>query len=132
MTTKSIRRVIRILTAFVLVTAGGCTTGRSARRGGLPPETVAGYPEPVRQAYDLFAARCSRCHTLSRPLNAPIYEHAHWENYVGRMRRHPGSGISVEDANRILVFLKYYADRKAEAAGILKREESLEDNEEDS
>ena len=93
--------------------AFGCQTGRSGRRGGLPPHTVAKYPPEIREAYDLFAVRCSRCHTLSRPLNAGIYDHEHWENYVARMRRQSGSGISPKDAEKILVFLRFYADQKA-------------------
>lgn len=126
-------RVAWLALALVAASIGaGCTTGRSARRGGLAPETVAGFPAEIREAYGLFASRCSRCHTLSRPLNAPIYDHTHWENYVGRMRRHPGSGISSDNADRILVFLKYYADRKAAAAGVLRRNEPLGPAEEDS
>ena len=130
MTTKAAWQATVVILLGAML-QGGCITGQSARRGGLPSETVADYPDGVRQAYGLFASRCSRCHTLSRPLNAAIYEHSHWENYVGRMRRHPGSGISSADAERILVFLRYYADQKAKAAGILKRE-SFDDEEQDS
>ncbi|MEO1334189.1 MAG: hypothetical protein AAFV29_01040 [Myxococcota bacterium] len=95
---------------IVLALAGlsSCVTGRSARRGGLPQSEVAKLPAPVAEAYGLFAQKCSRCHTLSRPLSADIDDSEHWEKYVGRMRRQRGSGISAEDGDKILKFLKYY------------------------
>ncbi len=111
MTTKFSRYSLWALLAMGL--GLGCITGGSSRRGGLPASTVATYPPPVQAAYKVFAVKCSRCHTLSRPLNAAIYHYAHWANYVTRMRRHSGSGISPADAEEILVFLKYYADQIA-------------------
>ncbi|MBK6687506.1 MAG: hypothetical protein IPG45_23745 [Deltaproteobacteria bacterium] len=89
-----------------------CTTGRSGLRGGLSAEVVKTLPAEVAQAYDLFAIRCSRCHTLSRPLSAGIDDFEHWEHYVGRMRKMPGSGISPADGEKILVFLKYYTEHQ--------------------
>jgi hypothetical protein len=82
----------------------GCATGRS--REGLDPSQV---PAEVRADYDLFALRCSKCHSLSRPLNSGIDDDQVWINYVARMRRQPGSGISFDDGQRILRFLHYYA-----------------------
>lgn len=111
MTTKIARYALWAVLALGL--GVGCVTGRSSRRGGLPASTVATYPKPVQSAYGLFAVKCSRCHTLSRPLNAAIYDYAHWAKYVTRMRRHSGSGISPSDGDEILVFLKYYADQNA-------------------
>lgn len=106
MTTKS----FLFLALFALA---ACVTGRSTLRGGLPEEQVAKYPPEVQDSYRLFTAKCSRCHTLSRPLSANIVEHAHWDAYVERMRHHAGSGISKADARKILVFLHYYADQRA-------------------
>jgi hypothetical protein len=82
------------------------------RRGGLKPDVIQSFPPEVQAAYEVFEHKCSRCHTLGRPLNAPIYEMEHWEAYVARMRRQPGSGISEADGRTILVFLKYYAEKK--------------------
>lgn len=106
MTTK----YLALLAALFL--AAGCMTEGVGRRGGLKPDVVATYPAEVKESYEVFEHKCSRCHTLSRPLNAPIYEFAHWEAYVARMRRQPGSGISESDGKTILVFLKYYAEKK--------------------
>jgi hypothetical protein len=93
-----------------------CIGGGSGRRGGLPDEQLTSLPAEVKDAYDLFAVRCSRCHTLARPLNASIVNYNQWELYVARMRRHSGSGISPADADKILIFLRYYADQKAKEA----------------
>lgn len=104
----------RTFTALGLLFALGlaCTTGRSGLRGGLSEEVVKALPGEVAQAYDLFAIRCSRCHTLARPLSAGIDDFEHWEHYVARMRKMPGSGISPADGEKILVFLKYYTEHK--------------------
>ncbi len=91
----------------------GCVTGRSGRRGGLSETRVQTFPSEVQESYQLFAIRCSRCHTLSRPLNAAIYDYNHWASYVARMRRHSGSGISTQDAKDILIFLDYYVKDRA-------------------
>jgi hypothetical protein len=93
-----------------------CAGGRSALRGGLEPETVATFPSEIAAAYDVFALKCSRCHTLSRPLSASIEDYDHWVHYVARMRKMPGSGISPGDGDTILVFLKYYTEHRGQIA----------------
>lgn len=120
MTTEPARRARLGLLAVagLLLTLFACRTGAPARRGGLPEAEVMALPPAVQTSYRLFAVKCSRCHTLSRPLNASIYEHKHWESYVARMRRHAGSGISPADAEQILVFLRHYADQQAVEAGL--------------
>jgi hypothetical protein len=104
---------LRLLLLLVALLAAACIGGGSGRRGGLPEEVVQSYPPAVAESYRLFANRCSRCHTLERPLNASITEYGHWEEYVARMRRHAGSGISPKDAEQILVFLKHWSEQKA-------------------
>jgi hypothetical protein len=102
----------RVLTLLLAVAFFGCMTEGVGRRGGLKPDVVQSYPADVQYAYEIFEHKCSRCHTLARPLNAPIYEFEHWQAYVARMRRQPGSGISESDGETILIFLKYYAEKK--------------------
>lgn len=92
----------------------GCTTGAAGRRGGLSEPEITALPPEVQGSYELFAVRCSRCHTLERPLTASINQLDHWRTYVGKMRRQPGSGISETDAERILVFLWYWTQLRAE------------------
>lgn len=73
---------------------------------GLEPATL---PAELRADYAVFAQRCSKCHSLARPLNSGISDENYWSLYVARMRRQPGSGISQEDAGPILRFLHYYS-----------------------
>jgi hypothetical protein len=70
---------------------------------------VSKLPEDVRGDYAIFAQRCSKCHSLARPLTAGITDDEQWVLYVNRMRRQPGSGISMEDQEHILRFLRYFA-----------------------
>jgi hypothetical protein len=92
---------------FVLAAAiAACAAGRSE---GLD---VATLPPEVRPDYELFANRCSRCHSLARPLESGIKDDVFWKEYVDRMRRQPSSGISPADEIPILRFLHYYSLEK--------------------
>jgi hypothetical protein len=70
---------------------------------------VSAYPPEVRDDYQLFTIRCSKCHALSRALQSGITDDAYWADYVERMRRQPGSGIAPEESPRIQRFLHYYS-----------------------
>jgi hypothetical protein len=85
---------------------GFVLAGCASSREGLD---VASLPDEVRGDYAVFAHRCSKCHSLARPLNSGITDDALWVSYVNRMRLQPGSGISHEDTVPILRFLHYYA-----------------------
>jgi len=85
------------------VLAAGCAT---AGRDGLD---AAQLPADIRPDYAVFARRCSKCHQLARPLGSGIHDDAVWADYVDRMRRQPGSGISRGDTGPILRFLHYYS-----------------------
>ena len=91
----------------------------SARSEGLEPSSL---PAPLRADYAVFAQRCSKCHSLARPLNSGITDDNYWSLYVARMRRQPASGITQEDAGPILRFLTYYS---------LEQRKKGEKNEED-
>lgn len=81
---------------------------------GLDMSTL---PANVRADYAVFAQKCSKCHSLSRPLESGIKNDAYWAEYVERMRRQPGSGISPSDIVPILRFLHYYSsDRDLQAS----------------
>jgi hypothetical protein len=73
---------------------------------GLEPSSL---PAELRADYAVFAQRCSKCHTLARPLNSGISDDSYWVRYVAKMRRQPASGITQEDAAPILRFLHYYS-----------------------
>lgn len=107
------------VTALVLGTAflGGCRPSVEA----LDPASL---PENVRGDYHVFERRCSKCHSLARPLTSGITDQGQWESYVTRMRRQPASGITPDDQVVILRFLKYYSEdqlrKKAEKNGTAK------------
>ncbi len=68
---------------------------------------VSSYSAEMQQNYEIFAARCSKCHTLSRPINSDYALPDEWSRYVKRMMRKPGSGINKKDAKQIFDFLVY-------------------------
>ncbi len=98
----SLRSLIAAAAAtVVIVGAPACHRGE-----GLDPSKM---PESIRADYDVFAHKCSKCHSLARPLSANITDDEQWVLYVNRMRRQPASGISYTDQEAILRFLRYYA-----------------------
>jgi hypothetical protein len=96
------------MTALIALLIGACG---AERLEGIGP--VDSLPPPVRADYEVFALRCSKCHSLARPLNSGIEDDDYWRMYVARMRRQPGSGISQDDTVKILRFLSYYSREKA-------------------
>jgi hypothetical protein len=111
-------RMARIGVGLVMIC--GVVTGAIACNGkeGVEPSSLP--DDGIRADYVVFAQRCSKCHSLSRPLNAGIQDDAWWELYVTRMRRQPSSGISENDQKVILRFLHYYSQaqqNKAKASG---------------
>lgn len=97
--------------AVVAALATSCAGTSSVRSGDSID--VSKYPQDIQSAYQVFAVRCSRCHTLARPLNARIEDPEHWVRYVTRMRRNQSSGINAKDAEIILRFLLYYTKQVA-------------------
>ena len=75
---------------------------------------VSGFPKVQRERYAVFQARCSKCHSLARPLNASMRPEQ-WKVYIKKMSRRPGSGISSEAGEDIYEFLKFYGERRAAA-----------------
>ena len=92
-----------VVLALALIGFAGCAT---TKHEGLD---VAQLPQEVRPDYTLFARRCSKCHSLARPLNSGIVDDEVWVAYVNKMRRQPGSGISPQDTAPILRFLHFYS-----------------------
>ncbi|MBI3323796.1 MAG: hypothetical protein HYZ92_00765 [Candidatus Omnitrophica bacterium] len=73
----------------------------------LTYEQLQRYPSEQQANYVVFAKRCSKCHTPARPLNSAYASPQMWSRYVTKMWRKTGSGISHEDAKRLLAFLTY-------------------------
>ena len=102
-----------LMGAFVFACGGETSTRRT---DSLDPSTM---PEGIRADFQVFADRCSKCHSLSRPLGSGIDSDEHWQRTVERMRRHPGSGISKEDTVVILRFLHYFVVQQKEESAHL-------------
>ncbi|HEX5657846.1 MAG TPA: hypothetical protein VFX59_11655 [Polyangiales bacterium] len=97
---------------MALLTASCGAAQTSASKVELPAE-VGELPSELEHDYRVFANNCSKCHGLERPLSAPVTDHGHWERYVARMMRTPGSGISASEAPAILAFLFWYTDKRS-------------------
>lgn len=87
-----------------MLLAVGCA---GACRG--PGYDASQLPPALREDYALFSQRCSKCHSLARPLGSGIDDDRFWKRYVEQMRLKPGSGISVADEQPILRFLHFYS-----------------------
>ena len=112
-------RLLLVAVVSVFPLALGACPSPDERSESIDPATL---PQDVHADYEVFAQRCSKCHSLSRPLNSGIVDDDYWTMYVARMRRQPGSGISLEDSRVILRFLHYYSQeqirkKQARAAG---------------
>ncbi len=109
MTSPAIFKRAAALAVLSVAAVVGCATNRSE---GLDASKM---PEAVRPDYEVFAQRCSKCHSLARPLQSGIDDDAFWALYVARMRRQPSSGISMEDTKVILRFLHYFSEERKRA-----------------
>jgi hypothetical protein len=99
--------LLTVVTSGSVLSACMKTSPRVRALGdGLDVRTI---PVEYRADYELFAQRCSKCHSLSRPLDNGRIEDRFWASYVERMRRQPGSGISPEEVPSILRFLHFYS-----------------------
>lgn len=95
----------------------GCIIALAACSGRPPPESITPVSEAqltpeLRADYDVFAQKCSKCHSLSKPLNAGYDDDQVWVRYVAKMRRQPGSGISQRDGEAILRFLHVLVEQE--------------------
>ncbi|HEX9307292.1 MAG TPA: hypothetical protein VF894_07375 [Anaeromyxobacter sp.] len=71
---------------------------------------VSGFPAAAQKEYEVYAAKCSKCHPLARSINAR-FNATDWKRYMKRMIRRPNSGINEEQAALIYEFLKFYANQ---------------------
>lgn len=103
------RRIAALAAAGMLAGALLACPGGAGSGDGL---NVGSMPAPMQADYAVFAQRCSKCHSLSRPLESGITDDDFWVFYVERMRRQPASGIALSDEPAILRFLHYYSQER--------------------
>ncbi len=108
-----------VLGVIVLVGVGMIFALRAPRTG---PKTypadkgnsyidVSNYPPKMQELYDLFTRKCSKCHTVARPINS-TFTPEEWGKYVREMMRKPGSGLNPKTAGQIIEFLVYDAKHR--------------------
>lgn len=80
----------------------------------IPPSETVRTPPAIREACLVAEQKCSRCHDLER---IKIAHHAmvDWPIYVEKMRRQPGSGITVADTTVIVRCLNHLSMRQRES-----------------
>lgn len=98
-------------------TADGCPCKTFTADKGpdkIDQKVLASYSKSMQDAYTkVFSKRCSKCHTLARPLNTD-FAPTKWEEYIKKMMRKPGSGVKSDDAKRIWQFLVYDTVKRKE------------------
>jgi cytochrome c5 len=67
---------------------------------------ISAYPAPQQAAYKVFTTKCSKCHTIARPMNT-MMKRDEWERYVKRMMHKPNSGINDAQGKQIFDFLVF-------------------------
>ncbi len=99
--------------ALLLLLAGGGVCLLSQQGNVVLPQDkgpdkidVSKYPAPMQAGYKLFASKCSKCHTIARPINT-MMKRDEWERYVKRMMHKPNSGISDSQGKEIFDFVIY-------------------------
>jgi mono/diheme cytochrome c family protein len=102
-----------ICLAFLAVAASAGAEEKKTYEADKGPDKVdvSGFPDDVQAAYKVFATKCSKCHTLARPINTDMTT-GKWKRYVKRMSNKPKSGISQDEAKEIFTFLKFYQSKK--------------------
>ncbi len=73
----------------------------------------ASAPIQIREACELTERKCTACHDRERIVDAHHTE-LEWSTTVDRMRRFPGSAISVADKDVIVRCLSYRVDSFAD------------------
>ena len=72
---------------------------------------VSNYPQEMQTLYNVFTRRCSKCHTVARPINSD-FTPGEWKKYVQKMMRKAGSGLTPKTADQITEFLIYDAQHR--------------------
>lgn len=68
---------------------------------------VSKYPKEQQENYKVFSEKCSKCHTIARPINSSYALPEEWTAYVNKMRHKKRSGIDEESQKTITSFLIY-------------------------
>ena len=101
------KRLIRILMLLAPLSLAAQTSNVVLPQDKGPDKIdVSAYPAEQQANYKLFAGKCSKCHTIARPLNT-MMTRDEWSRYVKRMMHKPNSGISDAQGKQIFDFMVY-------------------------
>lgn len=103
---KAIRFILPALMAAPLLIVAQSSNVTLPQDKGPTTINVSSYPAPMQKDYKLFRSKCSKCHTIARPINTTMTRDE-WERYVKRMMHKPNSGISNGQGKEIFEFLAY-------------------------
>ncbi|HEV2136837.1 MAG TPA: hypothetical protein VGR47_21635 [Terracidiphilus sp.] len=103
---KAFRFMLPLLMAAPLLVIAQTVNVTLPQDKGPNKIDVSKYPAEQQKAYKVFADKCSKCHTIARPINTTMTKEQ-WEMYVKRMMHKPNSGISGNQGKEIFEFLAY-------------------------
>ena len=86
---------------------------------------VSKYPPEMKADYKVFADKCSKCHTIARPINCEFALEEEWERYVKRMMNKGGSMFTANDGKQIYDFLVYDSKTRKKALYDKKMKEGV-------
>ena len=76
---------------------------------------VSKYPPEMKANYKVFTTKCSKCHSIARPINCEFVLEDEWERYVKRMMNKGGSLFTAADGKQIYDFLVYDSKTRKKA-----------------
>lgn len=100
------KRMIQMMTIVPLLLAAQTSNVTLPQDKGPDKVDVSSYPAPMQAAYKVFSTKCSKCHTIARPINTTMTQDE-WSRYVKRMMHKPNSGINDNQGKQIFEFLSY-------------------------
>ena len=109
------------ITGFIVLGGGASRAGETIKKfeADKGPKTidVSRYPKEMQDIYsNVFSKKCSKCHTLARPINTNK-KADDWEKYVEKMMKKPNSGIDKKSAKKIKDFIAYDQKNRKDKKG---------------
>jgi hypothetical protein len=100
------KRLIQLMTIVPLLLAAQTSNVTLPQDKGPDKIDVSSYPAPMQSAYKVFSTKCSKCHTIARPINT-MMKTDEWSRYVKRRMHKPNSGIGDNQGKQIYEFLVF-------------------------
>ena len=131
-------RVTLLVSAVAIWATAGLTAGLRGQEKEAPLDPriaaydkgpakidVSKYPKDMQDRYKVFSVKCSKCHTLARPINSDYVLDDEWERYVKRMMHNAGTFISPDEGKQVYEFLVYDSKIRKKALYDKKLKDSI-------